>query len=163
MTYVDPPNVVAGSVVSASAYLNPVGLDIIDLNARTSPSSAGVATSQTTTSTSYTDLATVGPAVTLVTGNVAIVVLTAEVDTTGAGVTPRMGFAVSGATTLVASDIWGLKVDAGAAALLQMSFLVLATGLTAGTNTFTAKYRVGSGTGTFLNRGITVWPGNKLG
>lgn len=162
MGYTVPPAFTAGAVL-LGPQLTILGDDIVDLNARTSPASAGVATSQTTTSTSYTDLATVGPAVTLATGNVAIVVLTAEVDTTGAGVTPRMGFAVSGATTLVASDIWGLKVDAGAAALLQMSFLVLATGLTAGTNTFTAKYRVGSGTGTFLNRGITVWPGNKLG
>lgn len=161
MGYTIPPAFTAGAVL-LGPQLTILGDDIVDLNARTSPSSAGVATSQTTTSTSYTDLATVGPAVTLATGNVAIVVLTAEVDTTGAGVTPRMGFAVSGATTLVASDIWGLKVDAGAAALLQMSFVVLATGLTAGTNTFTAKYRVGSGTGTFLNRGITVWPGNKL-
>lgn len=161
MGYVAPPGFVAGVSLPA-ASLTILGNDIVDLDARTQPASAGVATSQTTTSTSYTDLATVGPAVTLLTGTAALVIVTAEVDTTGGGVVPRMGFAVSGASTVAATDTWGLKVDAAAACLIQASFAVLVTGLTPGVNTFTAKYRVGSGTGTFLNRGITVWPANKL-
>jgi len=161
MAYTVPPGFVAGASLPASS-LTILGNDIVDLDARTRPSSAGVATSQTTTSTSYTDLPTVGPAVTLLTGTAALVIVTAEVDTTGAGIVPRMGFAISGATTVAATDVWGIKVDAGAAALLQLSFTVLVQNLTPGTNIFTAKYRVVSGTGTFLNRGLTVWPANKL-
>lgn len=161
MGYTTPPPFVSGLSLPA-ASLTILGNDIVDLDARTRPASAGVATSQTTTSTSYTDLATVGPAVTLLTGTAALVIVTAEVDTTGAAVVPRMGFAISGASTVAATDTWGIKVDAGAAALIQTSFAVLVTGLTPGTNIFTAKYRVGSGTGTFLNRGLTVWPANNL-
>jgi hypothetical protein len=161
MGYTVPPGFSAGVALPA-ASLTILGNDIVDLDARTRPASGGVATSQTTTTTSYTDLATIGPAVTLLTGTAALVIVTAEVDTTGAGVTPRMGFAISGASTVAATDLWGIKVDAGAAALLQLSFAVLVQNLTPGTNIFTAKYRVGSGTGTFLNRGITVWPANKL-
>jgi hypothetical protein len=161
MGYAAPPAFVAGLSLPASG-LTILGNDIVDLDARTRPSSAGVATSQTTTSTSYTDLATVGPAVTLLMGSAVLLIVTAEVDTTGAGVVPRMGFAISGASTLAATDTWGLKVDAGAACLIQASFAVLVTGLTPGTNIFTAKYRVSSGTGTFLNRGIVVWPGNNV-
>jgi hypothetical protein len=36
--------------------------------------------------------------------------------------------------------------------------VALHTDLTPGSNTFTAKYRVASGTGTFLSRRIVVFP-----
>jgi hypothetical protein len=161
MGYTVPPAFVDG-VPLLGSQLTILGNDIIDLDARTRPVSGGVVTTQTTTSTTYADLATVGPVVTLLTGTVALVVLTAEIDTTGAGVAPRMGFAISGATTVVANDVWGLKVDAGTTALVQASFAVLVVGLTPGMNIFTAKYRVVGGTGTFLNRGVLVWPGANL-
>ena len=40
----------------------------------------------------------------------------------------------------------------------QGSATFYVTGLTAGSNTFTAKYRVDAGTGTFANRTIVVIP-----
>jgi hypothetical protein len=116
---------------------------------------ATVATSQTTTSTSYTDLATAGPAVTLTTGTKALVIVSAHL-TNSAEQRGYMGFAVSGATTLAASDTRSLMRYITANQENGMSFAVILNGLTAGSNTFTAKYRVGAGTGTFYNRDINV-------
>lgn len=125
-----------------------------------------LATSQTTTSTSYTDLATAGPSVTLTTGTSAIVSVSCIASNNQAnanaesGVT-YMGFAVSGASTVTAADAragFGPQIHTSHSQNRSGTFLV--TGLTAGSNTFTAKYRVGgalaTGTGTFSNRHITV-------
>lgn len=150
-----------GQVLTA-ALQNQLSNDLSDLDSRTQPKGATVATSQTTTSTTYTDLATVGPATTLTTGTAAMVALTAEADTTGAGVTPYMGFAVTGASSVAAADAMAMRVDSSAVVNVAASVLYLVTGLTAGSNTFTTKYRVGSGTGSYVNRNIAVWPANKL-
>lgn len=161
MGYLTPPTFAVNQILTA-ALMNILSGDITDLDARTRPTSGGVATGQTTTSTTYADLATVGPTATIVTGTNAMVVVTAEVDTTGGGVAPRMGFAVSGASTIAATDLWGLRVDSSTVVNIQASAVILVTGLVAGSNTFTAKYRVQSGTGTYSNRGILVWAGNNL-
>ena len=118
---------------------------------------ATVATSQTTTSGTYTDLATAGPAVTITTGTKALVVLTAQISNDAALGLASMGFAVSGATTLAAAQTTALSGRANADFISQMSAVYLVTGLTAGSNTFTAKYqRLSLGTSTFSNRVITV-------
>ena len=115
-----------------------------------------VATSQTTTSTSFTDLAT-SQAVTITTGTKALVLLTSQFASSPASSSARMGFAVSGATTVAASDdyaiCWALG-NSGDFGKYGGHFYV--TGLTAGSNTFTAKFRMGGGTGTFTGRFITV-------
>ena len=118
---------------------------------------ASVVTSQTTTSTAYTDLATPGPAVTVDTGPYAFVMVHGAMDNTGAGAS-RMSFEVTGASAVTAVDINGVGVFGVAGAGAVLSGLVLLTTLTPGNNTFTAKYRVNSGTGTFLNRRISVYP-----
>lgn len=118
---------------------------------------ARVDTAQGTTSTSYTDLSTTGPAVTLTTGTTALVLLSSLANNTAANNTNFFGVAVSGATTLAASDangVWGF--DANSANSDTISGLVLLTGLTAGSNTFTMKYRVNAGTGTFTYRTIAA-------
>ena len=72
-----------------------------------------------------------------------------------------MAFAVSGATTVAASDTKALIVPFygnGANLKTQVSATYLVTGLTAGGNTFTAKYRTTGGTATWLNRSIIVIP-----
>jgi hypothetical protein len=117
---------------------------------------ATVGASQTTTSTTYTDLATSGPAVTLTTGTKALVIISARMShgTTQDDRYPRMSFAVSGATTTSASDTYALI--GGGTAPRQRSFVGLVT-VTAGSNTFTNKYSVSEGgTSTFSNRQITV-------
>lgn len=115
-----------------------------------------VATDQTTASTTYTDLTTAGPAVTVTTGTKALVIVTGYLYAGNTNSGAYMGFAVSGASTVAADDAYALRAESqlmkvGASA----AFLV--TGLTAGSNTFTAKYRVFSGsTASFRNRHITV-------
>ena len=117
---------------------------------------AVVATEQTTTSTSYTDLATSGPAVTVTTGTTAFVILTSFVENSASLNNAFVGFAVSGATTVAATDDSSILVQVATGGVpIQVSAVYKVT-LTAGSNTFTAKYRVGGNTGKFKNRGITV-------
>lgn len=121
--------------------------------------SATVATSQTTASTSYADLATVGPAATIITGTSALVILTAQISSSIVD-SGYMGFAVSGATTVSPGDAQALHSTSSVANHAdQQSALYVVTGLTAGSNTFTAKYRQnGASTGTYVNRSIAVIP-----
>lgn len=117
---------------------------------------ATVATSQTTTSTSYTDLATAGPAVTVTTGTKALAFVTCELNPATSQYC-YMSIAVTSATTLAASDAWAsyTAVSSGGVYSRQAS-AHLFTGLTAGSNIFTAKYRTAASTGGFLNREIVV-------
>ena len=72
-----------------------------------------------------------------------------------------MGFAISGATVRAASNTQALSLLRGGAqgaVALQGSATFYVTGLTAGSTTFTAKYDVTTGTGTFVNRTIIVVP-----
>jgi hypothetical protein len=74
-----------------------------------------------------------------------------------------MGFAVSGNTTQAASDTKALVLQQNASEnssriQVQASATYLVTLLAAGSNTFTAKYRVSTGTGTWVNRSIIVGP-----
>lgn len=119
---------------------------------------ATVATSQTTTSTSFTDLATSGPAVTVTTGTKALVIFAAGCfNTLGASHVAAMGFAVSGATTVAATLNNSVYLNQSTAAYgLSAAYAFILTGLTAGSNTFTAKYKVSAGTGQFDNRVISV-------
>ena len=117
---------------------------------------ATVATQQTTTSTSYTDLATAGPAVTLTTGTKALVLCYTEQSNSSTAINVS-SFAVSGATTIAASDTFGLQINQSVSGYVYSASIgKIVTGLTAGSNTFTAKYRVSGATGTFLNRVISV-------
>ena len=151
---------VAGTIESTSG-----GVKFPDASTQTiaygAPASATVAAVETTTSTSYTDLATVGPAVTVTisaTGK-ALVILTADIGNSVSAAGTYMGTAVSGATTLAASDTTSLSESiAVVGPAIHISATYLFTGLTAGSNTFTAKYRVSTGTGTWYDRNIIVYP-----
>jgi hypothetical protein len=120
---------------------------------------ANVVTSQTTVSTTYVDLATVGPTVTLTvpaSGRVLVSVTSDMSNSTGGG-SNFMGFAISGADTRAAADTNALILGGNTLQAATASFIV--TGLTAnGSDTFTAKYRVSGGTGTFSNRSIWAIP-----
>lgn len=116
---------------------------------------AAVIASQTTTSTSYTDLATSGPAVTVTVGSSgkALISLSAE-HFNSVGDATFMDVTLSGANTRAASDSTALFLRSTAAIRAASSFML--SGLSAGSTTFTAKYKVTSGTGTFLARNISV-------
>ena len=118
--------------------------------------------SGTTTSTSFTDLdgpALAGPAVTATTGTAAIVIVHGTIANSGTG-SARMAYDVSGASTVAAADNRGIGIFgvAGVSLVAGTTVLHVAGSLTAGSNTFTAKYRVSSGTGTFSARRIAVFP-----
>jgi hypothetical protein len=122
------------------------------------PQGAVVNTLESTSSTSYTDLTTPGPAVTLVTGTKALVTITATIDNaTVSSNQVYAGFAVSGASTIAANDDQALDHRiSDQFATLSGTYLV--SGLTAGTNTFTMKYKTGDATraGRFQRRNIVV-------
>ena len=119
--------------------------------------------SGTTTSASFTDLdgpANPGPAVTVTTGMGAWVVVHGQMSNSGTG-SARMAYDVSGATTIAAADNRGVGIAGAAGVIITASGVALHIGalaLTPGSNTFTAKYRVSAGTGTFLSRRISVLP-----
>jgi hypothetical protein len=119
-----------------------------------------VASQQATTSTSFTDLATVG-SVTITTGTKALVSIVTEMAKTGSA-TPdaQMSFEVSGASTIAAGmNPYGCRFQMGDAvgASVQFGGTWVVTGLTAGSNTFTTKFRdAAGGTSYFANRTISV-------
>lgn len=123
------------------------------------PSTNGVTTSETTTGTGYGDLATPGPTVTVTTGTKAIVIVTSLVQNSTSGQNSYASYAVSGASAISATDDRSVLITAAATnQTLRASAVYMETGLTAGSNTFTMKYRVTGGTGSFQNRRITVIP-----
>jgi len=133
---------------------------ILSVNALSLPvTGATVATVQNTSSTAYTDLGTVGPAVTVTTGtSVFVVMCCGSTNTLSAGDTSFMSFSVSGATTIAASDANSAQCNGGGNEFGNCVFLgTLVTGLTPGSNTFTAKYRVDASTWSFYYRHLTVF------
>lgn len=119
--------------------------------------SAAVLVQETSTSTSYDDLATQGPAVTVDTGPNAMVIVHGSMANSGTG-SARMSYEVSGSTSIAGADNRGVGVYGSANTGVLASGVTLHSDLVPGSNTFTAKYRVSSGTGTFLSRRIVVFP-----
>jgi hypothetical protein len=116
-----------------------------------------IADSETTTSTTYTNLSTVGPTVTMTTGTKALVIITSSKMGNNSGTREAyMSFAVSGASSVSASDARRIAIGGGTDLQSGQSGVFFLSGLTAGSNTFEAKYRVYGGTCTWADRSITV-------
>ena len=119
---------------------------------------ARVETDQDTTSGTYTDLTTSGPAVTLTTGTKVLVIVGCfhYGDTTDKYA--YASYAISGSTTSAASDDYAVSTrmintafNASAASVASVRTV------TAGSNTFTMKYRVSTPSNAhFINRQIIV-------
>jgi hypothetical protein len=121
--------------------------------------SARVDTDQATNSGTYTDLVTAGPAVTLTTGTKALIIVSASISISTSNNYGFMSYEVSGATTIAASDgvaLFSTFPDSNGN--LRASSASRLSTLTAGSNTFTSKYRrIGSGIGAYFgNREIIV-------
>lgn len=119
-------------------------------------------TGQTTTSTTYDDLYTYGPSVQLDTGTQALVLFGCLIGNQTANSASYASVEVSGASTVAADDDWCIEMDGHTACSgddnnLRRSQWKLFTGLTAGSNTFTMKYRAGSNTAQFNYRHLMVW------
>ncbi|MEV0902886.1 hypothetical protein [Actinoplanes sp. NPDC049802] len=140
--------------------------------------SASVSTSETTSSVSFTDLATAGPEVQIAVGasGRVLVTLSAAMEyqaDRGFGVNSagaQMSFTMAGANTLSAGIARALRSRIGYATaqtptfdtdlrgVLDASKTVLLSGLTPGATTFTARYAIDGFTAlaTFANRSLTV-------
>jgi hypothetical protein len=178
MTWTAPMTAVSGSVVSASDFntfvrdnlnecpaakaVSPgslfVGNGSRSVIERT-PSGSAINVAQGTASTTFVDLATAGPSVTVTTGSSALVVMTAEINVNTGSAAGAVGVAVSGATTLAADANYQLKQESASTAEFQRcSAARLYSGLTPGSNTFKMQYRVTAGTGAFNSRHLAVVP-----
>jgi hypothetical protein len=122
---------------------------------------AKVNDSEPTNSTTWTDLSTPGPSVTVtITSGKALVILTANIHS-DINKLAVMSFAISGNTTDLPSWYECLMLGAISATtenIIQASAMYVRTGLSNGSNTFTAKYMVTGGTGYFAKRSIIVIP-----
>jgi hypothetical protein len=124
----------------------------------TSPGSAAnfVATSETTTSATYTALTT-AQSVTLTTGTKVMVIVGAGLHVSTAEERAFMSYAISGATTSAASDDYAAVVCSTTAFDNDQSSYVSYRTVTAGSNTFTAQFKQSaSSTLTARNRSIIV-------
>lgn len=124
--------------------------------------SAEVATAQTTTSTTYADLGTPGPSVTLdvpASGEVTVD-LSAMFQSAGVNQQGFMGVVLSGANTLAAADARAASITGNPSGGVQgvMSRRLHLTGLTPGTTLFKAQFRTSVNTATFSNRMLIVDP-----
>lgn len=119
--------------------------------------SFNVSASETTTSTTFTDLTTTGPSRTLTTGTRTLYSIGCLLSNNTAGVAAIASCDISGASTIAPADADSVRVSGSANDAVRANMLVLQTTLTAGSNTFKMQYRVTSAsTGTFSFREIIV-------
>lgn len=123
------------------------------------PQQQQILTEQSTSSTSYTNLTSTGPTVTVTTGSMAFVSWHCSLRNNSTN-SSYMSVGVTGATTDAANDDRSIRHrdGTGSSGEEMMGIGFLFTSLNPGTNTFQAKYRVIGGTGTFRNRRISVIP-----
>ena len=151
-------------------WVDQVGPDLLVLGAQgianvtttPDPQQADIDTVQSTASQTYTNLATIGPAVTLqlAAGTPCLVIVSARISNAGGGpgFSSLFSYAVTGASTQTATDPDGVEQIAGTEDFtLTRASVFIADGT--GAHAFTMKYRViGTNTGTFFRRRIVVWP-----
>lgn len=114
---------------------------------------ATISTQESTTSVSFTDLATDGPEVTITTGAFALCFPASRAFHSASGVS-YASFLITGATTGdTASDGRGINKQ-GTDDMRAASVQLMAC--TPGSNIFTMKYRVSSGTGTYQSRRLCI-------
>jgi len=140
-------------------FLNNTALDAADLNegAFSDAVQADVATDQATSSTSYGDLTTVGPSVTMTltqSQQVMVTVYALMINQTVSG-GEFMSFAVSGVESLAASD--NNAANSRSTDRVGVQKTTWYTAGTTGSHTFTAKYKAeASGSASFSFRRISV-------
>lgn len=123
--------------------------------------SDAIATTQSTSNTSFSDLTTVGPQVTVTTGVAAIVMFGAWMTNDTGGARCVMSYAMSGATTAAAQDLTSASAQittSSSGCYIGSSRTYLHTGLTAGSTTFKAQYKASTGSSSFQQRTLSVLP-----
>lgn len=129
--------------------------------AERAPAGIQVSGGDTTSSTSYGNLAGgAAPVATATTGPVVMVAIGATIQNSVVNSNTFASYAISGANTVAGGDthsIGGMNPTAGAV-IFSGSRVRIEVGLVAGSNTFTEVYRVAAGVGTFSNRHIGIIP-----
>jgi hypothetical protein len=137
-------------------------LNAADLNAMTAdPDTVDVAAADTCSITSYGDLANVGPtkAISLVSGQTALVIVSCRMDAPNALAEGFMSFTVSGALTLAALDANGARfVNSGSGGSLACTVtrVTVITATSTATATIVCKYKVTANTFTIRDRRLVV-------
>lgn len=176
MAWTAPPTFVSGTSLTA-AQLNIISSDLnetapakasavgqyfvatgVNVIAARLPVNSTITTAETTASATYVDLATVGPAVTItcVTGAYCLALVNSLCQNNTSGGTSTVSFEISGSTTLAASNVYLSFTPNVANQGITAGGCRTVIGMTGPTNTFTMKYAVGAGTGTFSRRHLTV-------
>lgn len=122
---------------------------------------ADIATQQTSTSTSWADLATAGPTVKVYvppTGKVKCGLYSSMSNSLATNQRTMMGVDITGATTLTPQNKYTIQQRASTANDIRYGAVFLISGLNEGWTTFKAQYQVQSGTGTWQDRQIWVEP-----
>lgn len=147
----------AGDLNGTAAAPTVANAKITPSKLATGAAAAYVATSETTTSTTYAFLTTTTDQVTVTVGanGLALVSIAATFFNSGAN-DSFIGIDVSGATTTAATDDMCIRQATTSAMQFGADFLF--TGLASGSTTFKMKYRVSAGTGTFIRRRISAVP-----
>lgn len=136
------------AAIAAGLPNNSIGPAALNLGTQ----SAFVAANESTGSTSYTDLTTTTDSITVNVPANGVVLLLWSVESFGT--TCFTSFSASGANTIAPSDNSAIISNA----TTMMGTHLPLTGLTPGNTTFKLKYKVSSGTGSFLARRITAIP-----
>lgn len=175
MAWSAPMTAVAGSVFTAAAFNQFIRDNLNECPAAKATTASGyfsvsdtnqvtqrvmldniVETAESTTNTSYGDLTTAGPTVTVTSGAFLLIHTTCDLVNNTAGQTARATFNVSGATTTTENDIRALKNTSTGNLRATVTTLL---GVTPGVNTVKMVYRTsGSSTSTFANRRLIVMP-----
>jgi hypothetical protein len=116
-----------------------------------------------TSSTTYTDNLSdgqTGPTVTVACGSEILVMISCYISNESHEIGTRMSYRISGANTVSASDTWAILHDRNGTGTESLMLTRYHTGMTPGTNTFTAQYKVdvASNEGRYQCRRMQVIP-----
>jgi hypothetical protein len=117
-----------------------------------------ITNTNSTTSTSYVNLAVTGPTVTTTCGAKALVMATAGMFNNLANAESFASVDVTGATTSPPDDVRALRLTSATVNAQAMMSWCYVYAMTAGSSTFTLKYHVSSSTSWFFDRRISVVP-----
>jgi len=135
------------------------GCDVVTVQ-RALPQAATIATAESTSSSSWTDLATVGPTVTAWVGTSRALALGSAEIIVAAGVSGAIAVSVDGAAPSGIGGnfaTFGINGTTGGGASVSLAAII--TGLSVGSHTFRMKYENnGSGSPPFSSRGLVVIP-----
>ena len=148
LCYLSSTNVVQYYDGAAWATVGPTAsaVSAVDINR--------VNTSQSTSSTSFVGLTT-AQTITMTTGTKALVLLN-FIAGANIGTTARASVAVSGATTIAASDALSCQFDTPGSGYNDNGSSAYSLTLTAGSNTFTMQFRSSGASVTFSDRNMTI-------